>query len=194
MCFILAEALLHLLLLSSNVSLNPLTITVSSTRKYVYEYVMLSQFYCVAGFAILWGSPRKTWLEPHPFSFTTTMTSKPHWSAVVDVSWFAWNNCLVDIMASSVTMYIHVVMARGEGLSGYYRWLNKFGEYIWVQSRATMMFDSRTGKPSYVVCMSYIIRWGHHGSRWEWVEHIMCMFVIKNLRCTCTTCHFCLCN
>lgn len=50
-------------------------------------------------------------------------------------------------------------MEKGEGLSGYYRYLNKYGSFVWVQSRATMMFDSRTGKPSYIVCMNYVIRY-----------------------------------
>ncbi|XP_011403284.1 PREDICTED: hypoxia-inducible factor 1-alpha-like [Amphimedon queenslandica] len=49
------------------------------------------------------------------------------------------------------------LMEKGEGLSGYYRYLTKYGTFVWVQSRATMMFDSRTGKPSYIVCMNYII-------------------------------------
>ena len=49
-------------------------------------------------------------------------------------------------------------MSRGEGLSAYYRFQNKFGEYIWMQSRATMMFDSRTGRPSYIVCMNFVIK------------------------------------
>ena len=50
------------------------------------------------------------------------------------------------------------VMARGEGMSGYYRFLSRFGEYIWLQTRATLMYDSRTGQPSYIVCMNFIIR------------------------------------
>lgn len=49
------------------------------------------------------------------------------------------------------------VQARGEGLSGYYRMLTKHGDYVWLQTRATMMFDSHTGEPSYIVCMNFII-------------------------------------
>ena len=58
-------------------------------------------------------------------------------------------------------------MTKGEGLSGYYRFMNQFGQFIWLQSRATLMFDSRTGKPSYIVCMNFVIRyvfvWGGRG-------------------------------
>ena len=50
------------------------------------------------------------------------------------------------------------VRARGEGLSGYYRMITKHGDYVWLQTRATMMFDSHTGEPSYIVCMNFVIR------------------------------------
>ncbi|XP_065894666.1 hypoxia-inducible factor 1-alpha-like [Dysidea avara] len=49
------------------------------------------------------------------------------------------------------------LLKRGEGVSGYYRMLNKCGQFIWCQTRAHMMFDSRSGKPSYIVCMNFII-------------------------------------
>nr|QIA61843.1 hypoxia-inducible factor 1-alpha-like protein [Halichondria panicea] len=49
------------------------------------------------------------------------------------------------------------VMSRGEGLSGYFRFLTKHGYYVWLQTRATVMYDSRTGKPSYIVCMNFLI-------------------------------------
>ncbi|CAI8029661.1 Hypoxia-inducible factor 1-alpha [Geodia barretti] len=49
------------------------------------------------------------------------------------------------------------VQARGEGMSGYYRMITKHGQFVWLQTRATMMFDSHTGNPSYIVCMNFII-------------------------------------
>ena len=48
-------------------------------------------------------------------------------------------------------------MQRGEGLSGYYRFLNKFGEYVWMQSRGVIIYDKHSGYPSYVVCVNYVI-------------------------------------
>lgn len=50
-------------------------------------------------------------------------------------------------------------MKYGEGLSGYFRFLTQFGLYVWVQTRGTLMHDSRTGKPTYIVCLNYIIRY-----------------------------------
>ena len=59
----------------------------------------------------------------------------------------------------SSLVHIHTVMTRGEGLSGYYRFLTKYGTYLWLQTRATVMHDSRTGKPSYIVCMNFVIKY-----------------------------------
>ena len=44
-------------------------------------------------------------------------------------------------------------------MSGYYRFMNKHGQFLWCQTRANMMFDSRSGKPSYVVCMTFVIKY-----------------------------------
>ena len=44
-------------------------------------------------------------------------------------------------------------------MSGYYRMITKHGQFVWLQTRATMMFDSHTGNPSYIVCMNFIIKY-----------------------------------
>ena len=59
---------------------------------------------------------------------------------------------------SSAQLSIPEVFEVGEGLSGYYRMITKHGDYVWLQTRATMMFDSHTGEPSYIVCMNFVIR------------------------------------
>ena len=51
------------------------------------------------------------------------------------------------------------VQTKGEGLSGYYSFLSQFGCHVWIQSRAMLMFDSHTGKPSYIVCINFVIWW-----------------------------------
>ena len=50
------------------------------------------------------------------------------------------------------------VFEKGESLSGYYRFFNAHGESIWLQTRATLIIDSRTGKPICVNCMFFVIR------------------------------------
>jgi len=52
------------------------------------------------------------------------------------------------------TLPLITVQNKGEGLNGYYCFLSQFSFYVWIQSRATLMFDSHTGKPSYIVCMN----------------------------------------
>ena len=59
----------------------------------------------------------------------------------------------------SPPIFLHAVQARGEGMSGYYRMITKHGQFVWLQTRATMMFDSHTGNPSYIVCMNFIIKY-----------------------------------
>ena len=57
-----------------------------------------------------------------------------------------------------VKLIILAVMTKGEGLSGYYRYLTRHGNFIWMQSHATMIHDNRTGDPSYIVCVNFIIK------------------------------------
>ena len=54
------------------------------------------------------------------------------------------------------------VHQKGESVTGYYRFLTHYGHYVWLQTRGTMMVDRRTGKPSYVVCMHFVIRYSVH--------------------------------
>lgn len=48
-------------------------------------------------------------------------------------------------------------MSKGEGMSGYYRFLSKSGNYVWMQSRATFVYDKQTGHPLYIVCVNYVL-------------------------------------
>lgn len=49
------------------------------------------------------------------------------------------------------------IVEKGEGLSGYYRFMTQRGCYVWLQSRGSLMYDSRTGKPTHLVSLNYII-------------------------------------
>jgi PAS domain S-box-containing protein len=49
------------------------------------------------------------------------------------------------------------VFEKGEGVSGYYRFVAKSGMYIWMQTRATLVCDSRTGRPQSLMCFNFII-------------------------------------
>ncbi|ELT93887.1 hypothetical protein CAPTEDRAFT_107169 [Capitella teleta] len=45
---------------------------------------------------------------------------------------------------------------KGTSVSKYYRFLGKTGEWVWMQTRATIIF-SAGNRPQYVVCMNYVI-------------------------------------
>ena len=88
----------------------------------------------------------------------------------VNVSIIIYNVHTIIMMSTNKQLHVYVaqsynlhlfsdtVQTKGKGESGYYRFLNRFGEYIWIQSRAVVVFDSCSGKPSHMVCTSYVIR------------------------------------
>ena len=49
------------------------------------------------------------------------------------------------------------VREKGEAVTGYYRILTRYGTYVWLQTRGTMVMDRRTGKPSQLLCMHFIV-------------------------------------
>ena len=51
-----------------------------------------------------------------------------------------------------------LVFAKGQTETGMYRFLAKCGGYAWVQTQATIIYNAKTEKPEYVVCVNYVIR------------------------------------
>jgi PAS domain S-box-containing protein len=49
------------------------------------------------------------------------------------------------------------LIAKGEGVSGYYRFLRGNGKWVWLQSRAAIMYNSRTARAEYIVVTNYVI-------------------------------------
>jgi hypothetical protein len=52
--------------------------------------------------------------------------------------------------------FLIAVIDKGTSVSKYYRFLGKTGEWVWMQTRATIIY-SAASKPQYVVCMNYVI-------------------------------------
>ncbi|ESO96455.1 hypothetical protein LOTGIDRAFT_159865 [Lottia gigantea] len=48
------------------------------------------------------------------------------------------------------------LLAKGASTSKYYRFLGKSGDWVWMQTQATIIYDAEN-KGKYVVCMNYII-------------------------------------
>ena len=52
---------------------------------------------------------------------------------------------------------VPAVIKRGTSVSQYYRFLGRTGVWVWMQTKATIITNTR-GQPQYVVCNNYIIR------------------------------------
>ena len=51
------------------------------------------------------------------------------------------------------------MFSKGQTETGMYRFLAKHGGYVWVQTQATVIYNTKTEKPEYVVCVNYVIRY-----------------------------------
>ncbi|XP_062499144.1 circadian locomoter output cycles protein kaput-like [Corticium candelabrum] len=45
----------------------------------------------------------------------------------------------------------------GEGVSGYYRFLRRDSQWVWLQSRAAIMYNNKTARAEYIVVINYVI-------------------------------------
>ncbi|XP_041353639.1 hypoxia-inducible factor 1-alpha-like isoform X2 [Gigantopelta aegis] len=48
------------------------------------------------------------------------------------------------------------LIVKGNSVSKYYRFCGKNGDWVWMQTRATIIYNT-SNKPQYVVCMNYVI-------------------------------------
>ena len=51
------------------------------------------------------------------------------------------------------------VLSKGQASTKYYRFLAKNGGWVWVQSYATIVHNSRSSRPHCIVSVNYVIRW-----------------------------------
>ncbi|XP_058871903.1 hypoxia-inducible factor 1-alpha-like isoform X1 [Acipenser ruthenus] len=51
----------------------------------------------------------------------------------------------------------HSLLSKGQSSTGLYRLLAKRGGYVWVQTDAAVIYDSRSGQPQSVICVNYIL-------------------------------------
>jgi single-minded-like protein len=50
------------------------------------------------------------------------------------------------------------VLTKGQVTTKYYRFLTKDGGWIWIQSYATIVHNSRSSRPHCIVSVNYVIR------------------------------------
>lgn len=51
-----------------------------------------------------------------------------------------------------------VVLVKGQVTTKYYRLLSKHGGWVWVQSYATIVHNSRSSRPHCIVSVNYVLR------------------------------------
>ena len=50
------------------------------------------------------------------------------------------------------------MLHKGQASSRYYRWLTRGGGWVWVQSYATIVHNSRSSRPHCIVAVNYVLR------------------------------------
>lgn len=85
--------------------------------------------------------------------------------------------CFSDLLFSGSRVS---VLVKGQVTTKYYRFLAKHGGWVWVQSYATIVHNSRSSRPHCIVSVNYVLTWVsvaapkhsassvRHGSRSDW--------------------------
>ncbi|XP_066902864.1 single-minded homolog 2-like [Halyomorpha halys] len=53
----------------------------------------------------------------------------------------------------------HTLLAKGQVTTKYYRFLAKEGGWVWMQSYATIVHNSRSSRPHCIVSVNYVLRY-----------------------------------
>lgn len=83
---------------------------------------------------------------------------------IVGKSWYHFQHaCDLDS-----TLACHkTLLTKGQSVSKYYRFLVRTGGWVWLQTKANIVYDSKTCQPQFVLCTNYII------SRADQPQHIL---------------------
>ncbi|XP_043115844.1 hypoxia inducible factor 1 subunit alpha, like isoform X2 [Puntigrus tetrazona] len=56
-----------------------------------------------------------------------------------------------------VTRSLHILFSKGQVCTSQYRFLAKNGGFVWTETQATVLYNSRTSQPEAVVCLNFIL-------------------------------------
>lgn len=51
-----------------------------------------------------------------------------------------------------------LVFTKGQVTTGQYRMLAKRGGYVWVETQATVIYNTKNSHPQCIVCVNYVVR------------------------------------
>nr|XP_020499180.1 hypoxia-inducible factor 1-alpha-like [Labrus bergylta] len=52
---------------------------------------------------------------------------------------------------------LHTLLSKGQVSTGCYRFLTNSGGFVWAQTQATVLYNSKTSKPEAIVCLNFIL-------------------------------------
>ncbi|XP_036392347.1 hypoxia inducible factor 1 subunit alpha, like [Megalops cyprinoides] len=56
-----------------------------------------------------------------------------------------------------VTKSLHILLSKGQVCTSHYRFLAKSGGFVWAETQATVIYNSKTSQPEAVVCLNFIL-------------------------------------
>ncbi|XP_074872680.1 hypoxia-inducible factor 3-alpha isoform X3 [Carettochelys insculpta] len=59
--------------------------------------------------------------------------------------------------SDSVSKSIHTLLSKGQAVTGQYRFLAKSGGYLWAQTQATVISNSKNSQPESIVCVHFVL-------------------------------------
>lgn len=77
-----------------------------------------------------------------------------------------------------LSLSLSAVLVKGQVTTKYYRMLSKHGGWVWVQSYATIVHNSRSSRPHCIVSVNYVLTWVHNAT-------LSSLHQTKIMRCYC---------
>lgn len=53
---------------------------------------------------------------------------------------------------------LFIVINKGQSVTKYYRWIQKNGGYIWIQSSATIAINTKNANEKNIIWVNYVLR------------------------------------
>ncbi len=58
-----------------------------------------------------------------------------------------------------LSSFYSIVLNKGQCVTKYYRWIQKNGGYIWIQSSATIAINAKNGNEKNIIWVNYVLRY-----------------------------------
>lgn len=115
------------------------------------------------------------------FKRNTRKANKKKMHDFADGSKQQMNECFFHLHASVCDVkvldcvVVCVVLVKGQVTTKYYRFLAKQGGWVWVQSYATIVHNSRSSRPHCIVSVNYVLTWVHTSAKLHlWFSSSFC--------------------